>query len=143
MKKYSVSLGIIIILLSFVSTIFGEILSPANLELLTEQARDTDNDGLYNSLTAEILLDVREEMFFTFEGSLYADAELIAKVYKSVSLGSGMNTVDLAFEGKRIHQSEFDGPYTLSVVVYDQHRNQTGEMFIETLSYRYSEFESQ
>ena len=143
MKKYSVSLGIIIILLSFVSTIFGEILSPANLELLTEQARDTDNDGLYNSLTAEILLDVREEMFFTFEGSLYADAELIAKVYKSVSLGSGMNTVDLAFEGKRIHQSEFDGPYTLSVVVYDQHRNQTGGMFTETLSYRYSEFESQ
>ena len=143
MKRCAISLGIIITFLSFAPAIFGEISSPANLTSLTEQARDTDNDGLYNSLTAEIFLDVREEMFFTFEGSLYADAKLIAKVYRSVSLGNGMNTVALAFEGKKIQQSEFDGPYTLSVVVYDQHRTQTGEMFIETLSYGYREFESQ
>ena len=142
MKRLFICLGAIVGVLFSVQTIFGQTAS-VSIESLTEQARDTDNDGLYDSLAAEIVLDVKESMLFTLEGSLFAGDTLIAKAYESSSLDNGINTVVLDFEGKQISQSQYDGPYHLSVIVYDQHRQQAAETTKDTLSYRHDEFENQ
>lgn len=142
MKRFSVCLGMVAVVLLGSRTIFGEI-APVTIESLTEQAQDTDNNSLYDSLAAEIVLDVKESMLFTLEGSLFSGDMLIAKAYKSSSLDNGINTVVLDFEGKQISQSQYDGPYRTSIIVYDQHRQQAAETAIDTLSYRHDEFENQ
>lgn len=142
MKRLSAVWGMIFVVLLGSQTTFGEIAS-ISIGSLTEQAKDTDNNGLYDFLAAEAVLDVKEPMLFTLEGSLFSGDTLIVKAYKSSSLDAGINTVVLDFDGRQISQSQHDGPYRISVIVYDQHRQQAGGTAMDTLSYRHDEFENQ
>jgi hypothetical protein len=108
----------------------------------TDYGKDTDNNVLYDSLIVEASIDVKEAMIFTIEGSLYSGEDLIVRTYKSDFLNEGINKVEINFEGKRIRESNLDGPYTLVVVLYDKHRGQVSKMTFETSFYSYKDFEN-
>jgi len=112
----------------------------ATIQSLTDYGEDTDGDGLYEYLIAEISVSVESSMIFTIEGGLYSGEDLIMKVYNSTYLNRGINVVKFSFDGKRIRESRFDGPYTVIIILYDKQRHRIDEKGFGTSPYQHNEF---
>jgi len=121
--------------------LYAQIEKSAIIESLTEYAKDENGNGLKESLVAEISINVNIPMIFTIETSLYSGDNLIIRKYKSNHLNKGINKVEVNFGGKRIRESQIDGPYTLEVRIYDKQRRQVSRATFETSFYGYNEFE--
>ena len=119
----------------FSQTIAGKIVSFEDLPL------DIDNNGVYEALVVDVSIEVNESTIFTLEAGLYKGENLIIKSYNSGHLEAGVNKVKINFEGKRIKEAKLDGPYTLSIILYDKHRQQISKITAETSFYRYEDFE--
>ncbi len=88
---------------------------------VSESAVDDDEDGRFESIRATVLLDVRRAGDYILEGSV-SGAEggaTLSSDGRPVSLDAGPQTVVLEFDGQPIGRSGVDGPYDLTVILYD------------------------
>jgi hypothetical protein len=84
---------------------------------VTGSGVDTDGDGLFNSLTTYVGLDITRAGNYRVLGVL-ADATgtEIANTTVAATLGVGVQFVPLSFAGERIHDQGRNGPYILKDV---------------------------
>jgi hypothetical protein len=118
---------------------FGQI--PARIISALDHGEDTDSNGLYDYLTAEISIRVRNSMSYGLEGSLYSQGNLINNLYTEENLAEGNNVVECNFSGIQIEKSQLNGPYTLIVNLHDGNGHQIDQQEFETLAYQYTDFE--
>ncbi len=102
---------------------------------------DTDVDGLYNYLVANISLDVKRSEPFTFQAVLFKDTGLITSEYGTPTLGKGSQSFNLSLDGREIRKSKLDGPYFLRVSVYDTTGSQIDLEDFLTPAYTYTSFQ--
>jgi peptide/nickel transport system substrate-binding protein len=85
---------------------------------------DTDNDGLYNYLVVEAMVDVDTPGVYHVYGSLYDNTgNFITYAYADNYLSAGIQTVELRLDGKWINRSGINGPYRVSLSLYDNEWN--------------------
>jgi len=82
----------------------------------SDRGVDTDGDGLFNSLTIDVSLNVTHSGTYRLFGVL-TDAHGNTHQANILStLSSGTATLSLSFDGETIFQNGVDGPYRLSTV---------------------------
>jgi hypothetical protein len=129
---------------SFDSTVqdhsdFGEL--PARADVVGDFGEDTDEDGLFEDLTAQVEIQVAKAMDYSLEGALYSsDGQPLTSVSVSEHLDAP-GIVDLVFDGTKIRKSEKDGPYVLAVNVYDENDAQIDHEENATSAYSYLAFQ--
>lgn len=79
---------------------------------VNDTATDTNGDGLYDELRITADLDVQPAGTYTVTGEL-EDTTLGLVASTSTAIGTGANTVTLAFDGRSIFHYREDGPYTV------------------------------
>ncbi|RJS69747.1 hypothetical protein CW696_06730, partial [ANME-2 cluster archaeon] len=111
----------------------------------SDYGEDTDGDGLYDYLTIEVGVNVREAGDYQINGALYDRyGGHIGWAYNSTYLNTGNQTVQLDFDGIAIRQNEVNGTYDLRYLyLYDDDRNQLDYInnAYTTTHYNYTEFQ--
>jgi parallel beta-helix repeat protein len=104
---------------------------------------DADNDNLYNYLVVDVNVSVTEAGWYQISGSLYDATYYNWIAYTSAEnyLDIGNQTIKLRFSGDRINRSGLDGPYQVSMSLYDNWGNwlDSGEHL--TSAYTYDQFQ--
>ena len=106
---------------------------------------DTDMppDGLYDYLVVEVNLNITEDDWYDVDAVLYDSSGMTlidyAWDYDWLTVGSG--TLELYFDGLAIHASGIDGPYLVSMVLFDGSWNHIGSDTHTTAMYNHTEFE--
>ena len=108
---------------------------------------DTNGDGIYDALIADVNVEVLTEGFYTVSGVLKKDGETVSNqpAYEhqqstQVIIGDqlGMHTATLRFSGEEIFRSKENGPYELMVSTLS---NETVEKkTVATPAYDYTDF---
>lgn len=120
--------------------------------MLTDFGIDTDGDGLFNYLVANIEIDVPEAGDYGVDGMLHVDDVMIAPSSLSLGLGinrsdadtivfldEGINEVAIYFSGKQIYDSGFNGSYNISLIVKGDEYSSFDEFI--TTPYDYTQFQ--
>jgi hypothetical protein len=85
---------------------------------------DTDGDNLYNYLVVEANVVVSAAGWYRISSDLYDNTcYRIASVSAEDYLDVGTQTLELRFDGRMIHYSGRDGPYRVSMSLYDNWKN--------------------
>ena len=87
--------------------------------------RDTDSppNGLYDELVVETGLRVNEAGDFDISAALADQSgRYITSAFRRVSLSPGKAGVEISFSGTRINEAGVDGPYQVSLSLYDSRR---------------------
>lgn len=108
--------------------------------VVSHHGGDEDGDGLFDTLSFDIALDVLAPGDFTFEGMLFAGDIYLDSADISTQLNAGRQTVSLELDGKTIRNSGMNGPYTLYINLSDQ--KYAAELVYETGSYNYTDFQT-
>ena len=76
---------------------------------------DLDSDGSYDQLLIDVQVEVSEADQYRIEGWLEGpdDSLIVYAVSDPTDLGTGLQTLSLAFDGRAINAKGVDGPYTL------------------------------
>ena len=83
-------------------------------EVYTDNGTDTDGDGLYNNLTIDIGVNVRNAGYYEVEGRLYdICGNYIVRAKNSTYLDTGNQAVKLDFNGMKIRQNGVNGIFQL------------------------------
>jgi len=99
------------------------------LEHIGYHTIDSDNDGKYEALSAELKVRITKKGFYSITGRLEKNGKTIANqpwfecsipTEQIVGDAPGLHTVELAFSGEQILRSGESGPYELEVVAIDQ-----------------------
>ncbi len=99
------------------------------LEHIVYHAIDSNNDGKYEALSAELKVQIIKKGFYIITGVLEKDDKLIASqpcfecsmpTEETVGDAPGIHLVKLVFSGEEILRSGENGPYELEVVALDQ-----------------------
>lgn len=100
-------------------TAFGEV--AAVVSSATDAPVDTDGNGFFDFVDVSVTLDVRSSGTFQLQGSLSGSGggETIVSAGQEVDLSSGSQTVTLRFDGQPLRRSGVNGPYDLTVTLYD------------------------
>jgi hypothetical protein len=108
----------------------------------TDYGLDTDSDTLFDYLIVEIMVDVSVAGDYILEGYLL-DSFFNNIEYDSnyTFLNTGIQIVELRFEGWRIYNNGVDGPFTVDLYIYDQSWNRLDSDTYTTSSYTYLEFQ--
>ncbi|MEM2891803.1 MAG: hypothetical protein QXJ32_04790 [Thermoplasmata archaeon] len=106
-----------------------------------EAPLDNDSDGLYDYLVVDIPVNV------TLAGTYQVEAELLRTwsidvVVNATYLEPGTTIVQVKFTGWVIRQSGRDGPYTVSISLYDSRLRLMDTDAFNTAAYTSSQFES-
>jgi hypothetical protein len=89
--------------------------------VFSDHGTDTDSDGAYNFLTVDVQLNVMAAGKYTLTGWLYDSNGRIVMASNSVSLGTGLQTMQLDFDGASIYLHGADGLYYLKyLTLYNQ-----------------------
>ncbi len=118
---------------------FGEV--PARVESLTDYGKDVDNNGLFDYLVLEANINASKAMNYSITGILNSGEGdyLIRQTNLSYLANSGK--IELYFDGAKIHKSQKNGPYILSVTLTDKDNNQIGYAEYNTSAYNYTDFQ--
>ena len=112
----------------------------------TEQAVDTNGNGLYDYLEVTIPLDVRTAGTYSASLNLLApDGTLITTAYTNgLALVRGANQITLRFTGSAINQSGLDGPYQVTDLTVWNNTTSSGvnSVLPATRPYHASDFEN-
>jgi V8-like Glu-specific endopeptidase len=103
---------------------------------------DIDGDGLYNFLTTPITLSIARPMTYGVEGTLYTGGQIVASATGSAYLGSGASAIPIRFAGTEIHRLKANGPYTLTVALYDDGHRQIDYADFRTAGYLSTQFQA-
>ncbi|MEW6618112.1 MAG: gliding motility-associated C-terminal domain-containing protein [bacterium] len=81
----------------------------------TDYALDTDDDERYNYLVINAEVNVIKAGEFRIEKWLYdnSGSNSITYGFTNISLSPGTHTIELKFDGRRIYDKSYDGPYKL------------------------------
>ena len=109
----------------------------------SDNVEDTDADGLYNYLIINVGLNVDNAGSYSVVGDLYDNTGSvhIAYAWTVDNLAAGYQTVQLHFDGSMIHLSGTDGPYRVSLDLYDNEYNWLDNDEHETATYTYDQFQ--
>jgi len=118
---------------------FGEL--PAGMEILIDYGEDTDGDGLFDYLTAEVDLHVMRAMNYILQGTLYSNDGLFITSITNTHYLENSEILELNFDGTKIHKSEKDGPYLLAISLNDENYDQIGYQEYFTSTYVYTDFQ--
>jgi hypothetical protein len=83
----------------------------------TDTGLDTDGDGFFDHLAVEVQIEVREGGIFLLTADLWGS--LIDRTSNFTTLAPGLHAVPVWFDGRHINASDVDGPYQVSLVLYD------------------------
>jgi hypothetical protein len=114
----------------------------------SDHGSDVNHDGLYDYLTVEVGVHVREPKTYTLMGSLYdAKGEEVVWSMISAGLSPGDQIMHMDFDGKTIERHKVPGPYRLddlSLFTGSKEENVTVEDMMTqpyiTNYYNYSQF---
>ncbi len=109
----------------------------------SDELKDTDGDGLANYLVVKVKVNVTQAGTYSVSGSLYGGAayatykegyevpslpspyglglNYVGHAWTEAELSKGTQTVELKFDGARIHQSGINGPYSVELYIYGPH----------------------
>ena len=106
---------------------------------------NTDGDGLYNYLTLDTEVNVTTAGNFTLNGGLYdGEGDEITWVSNLTYLHSGIQTIQLNFDGFAIGEHRKNGPYAVkSLFLFDENGTQVGykDDAYTTSMYNYTDFQ--
>ncbi|MBU4264312.1 MAG: PKD domain-containing protein [Proteobacteria bacterium] len=86
----------------------------------SDWGKNTDSDVYYNYLTVAVDVDVQKAGNYSLTGWLYDASGKIVQVSSSALLGTGLQTMQLDFEGTSIYLNGVNGPYYLKyLTLYD------------------------
>ncbi len=108
---------------------------------VTETTIDTDGNGKFDGIEAEIALDVVIEENIGLRGVLFKNGT-IASSGGTFSLFPGTNTVKLIFSGEELHESNKNGPYEGIITLFDKTNSSIGSYKFNTKPYSANDFES-
>lgn len=84
----------------------------------TNEAIDSDGNGLIDSLKINLLLNVKKSGMYRAYGSLRLPDALIQ--FRSFNTWTiGQHTLSFTIPGKKIHQSKVNGPYQIEIRIWD------------------------
>ena len=106
----------------------------------TDFGLDTDGDGLYNTLVVELGIDVSVAGRYYFYANICASA-CVVYAYNTTDLDLGHQTVRLLFDGYTLRTSGLDGPYSVTVYMYDDRDRYLDHDTYLTAVYAHSEFD--
>ncbi|RKY95825.1 MAG: hypothetical protein DRQ06_02830, partial [Candidatus Hydrothermota bacterium] len=101
---------------------------------------DTDYDGLYNFLNITIGLNVSTAGNYVISGTLKGNGEDIITTNK-IYLTTGIQIVELKFDGIEIRKSEKDGSYVIEITLYNNDSDQIGFVEYITSPYNHTDFQ--
>lgn len=136
-----------ILLTAFVFSISMAEEQPAVIEEgITEQVRDMNNNGKYDTLEITVNFLVNKAGSYTLRGWIASDSgETIDSAEAAGSYLIGKNSTKLVFNGKNIAQARFDGPYKLESLILSGNNEETvdsKENAYSTKAYAYTNFET-
>ncbi len=112
----------------------------------TEQVRDTNNNGKYDSLEIIVNFLVNKTGNYTLRGWLESDSgETIDSAEAAGNYAAGKNSAKLVFDGKNIAQERYNGPYKLAPLILTDSNEETAdsqENAYSTQAYAYTNFET-
>jgi len=105
---------------------------------------DVDADGLYNFLVVNVSINVSSAGFFRIEGRLTDAAGITFIDFQSnyTNLGVGAQIIQLRFFGFRIRSSMINGPYLVTLYLYDVDWNSLDTGTHTTKAYSWNQFET-
>jgi hypothetical protein len=105
---------------------------------------DTDIDILFNYLIINVTINVTTADFYYIDGNLW-DQSMIIFITSTMNftyLDAGIQVVQLLFSGPDIFNSSVDGPYNVSLDLYDDSFNLLDSDIYTTNSYSHLEFQA-
>ena len=79
-----------------------------------DAALDPDEDNLTDDLSVNYTLNIKQSDTYTLESKIFDTFDnFVANSTTSLALSTGINTVELLFDGPTIYQSKVDGPYMI------------------------------
>ncbi|MCK4443112.1 MAG: hypothetical protein KAW09_01110, partial [Thermoplasmata archaeon] len=104
---------------------------------------DTGSDSLYNYLVVDVYLDASAEGLCRLNASLHDSSHsvFITVTENITNLAVGLNIVPLYFSGTDIHDSGIDGPYNVTIRLYDKYGNFLQRGYHDTNSYSHVNFQ--
>lgn len=82
-----------------------------------EAGLDTDGDGLFNYLVVDAQIEVQQDGFFLLRSSVQGTP--LGETSNFTALAAGLHTVPVWISGERLNASELDGPYEVSLSLFD------------------------
>jgi len=104
---------------------------------------DTDSpaDGTYDQLVVDVQVDVQDAGWYEVDGSLEKGWDGIGWTSNYTYLDAGLQTVGLWFDGQTIYASGYDGPYNVSLRLYDDGWDLISSDTHVTQSYSHTDFD--
>lgn len=111
-------------------------------EIISDFGVDTDNDSLYNYLAVEVSIDCTLPENYMVSGYLYnSSGRHITSTYNSTYLMSGSQIIQLNFDGITIRNENMDGPYNLTIELYNSEGAFIGRKIGTTSYYNCTQFQ--
>jgi hypothetical protein len=106
----------------------------------TVQGVDNDNDTLYDYLEVNVSLNITSDGDYSIIGHLANETGYGISTTNNYSyLSGGVQTLSLTFGGKTIRRNRVDGPYVLTISLYDD--SHIDKITYTTSLYNYTEFQ--
>lgn len=84
---------------------------------VSDEGVDSDGDGLFESLRVELEVELARTDVYEWHATLKdAHGTSIDWSRRKATLQAGTTTLDLVFEGKKIHRNGVDGPYSVEAM---------------------------
>jgi len=118
--------------------------SSAEIQSVSYSAEDTNANGKYDYLVANLNLSVGKAGIYRVNGSLYENASSTWITWAEnggVSLENGAQTIQLRFDGSQIRSAQKSGPYRAYISLYDADQNWLGTSENTSDNYSYDNFE--
>jgi hypothetical protein len=109
----------------------------------SDHGLDTDGDGMWNYLVIEAVVDITFSSTYSVSSTLYDQfgGWIIDASNNSLSLGIGVQTVELRYDGLRIMDHGLDGPYSVNLVLLDSTYMWLDDDYYNTSAYLLTEFQ--
>jgi len=110
---------------------------------INDYGKDTDDNGLFESLIVEIVLNIHEKDNYNLIGQLYDYYHNLISIDNNIiQLDTRLQTVQLSFPSQQIRQYSIDGYYEVKIQLYRTDNNtKLSETSYITNSYNYTDFE--
>jgi uncharacterized membrane protein len=109
----------------------------------SDQGLDTDNDGFYNYLVVDVRVWVETPGFYRISGTLYDYmGYYITSAQSDGYLGRGHQTIQIRFWGPSIWRAQRDGPYQVSLRLWDKEWTWLDSGWHMTSGYSYTQFQA-
>lgn len=108
---------------------------------LSEEVRDTDEDGLWDELLVHVPVEVDRAAEVSVSGSISTANLSVSSEPSTVNtLGAESLTLDAVFEGVGLYSSHVDGPYPVAISLFVTPIGLVNRTDYQTGAYQYVEF---